>query len=297
MPRVSVVIPAYNAAWCIRRAVASVLAQTYRDFELIVVDDGSDDETGAVLAAFGDRLRVVSKPNEGLSSARNAGIAAAGGEFVAFLDTDDCWLPPKLEAQVRLMDARPELALCSTATWVEGPDGHGFGIWSCPEPCRDALENIFRTNAYVAGSGSSAMVRRNLFTRVGYFDETLRGLEDVDMWMRLASVGEYACIPDVLTVIMKRPGSLSTHLDLMRSSALTVMKKNRGLLPPRLRGRFWRTAYVGVLADFAKWEYREGRRLAALLHLLQGLLICPADNSRLVLGLLQHLLVNDLRSA
>ena len=156
--------------------------------------------------------------------------------------------PPKLEAQVRLMDARPELALCSTATWVEGPDGYGLGIWSSPEPCRDSLENLFRNNAYIAGSGSSALVRRNLFARVGHFDETLQGLEDVDMWMRLASVGEYACIPEVLTVIMKRPGSLSTHLDRMRSSALTVMKKNRPrpILAHRLCRGSCRFRQVGI---------------------------------------------------
>lgn len=290
MPRVSVIIPAYNSAWCIRRAVESVLGQTYRDFELIVVNDGSDDGTEQVLAAFGDRLRLISKPNGGLSSARNAGIAAASGEFVAFLDTDDCWLPGKLERQVQLMESRSELALNSTAAWLEGPDGSRIGIWSCKNGCGSALENIFKTNAYVAGSGSTVMVRRSLFGRVGNFDESLYGLEDVDMWMRLSMVGEYACIPESLAIIMKRPGSLSTNLEGMRRSAVAVMKKNRKLLPRELRGRFWRASYVDMLADYSKWEYREGRRIAAMLHLLQGLLICPLTKGRLILGLLRHML-------
>src|SRR5512139_2667017 len=107
-PTVSVVVPAYNAAWCVRKAVDSVLAQDFRDFELIVVNDGSTDDTLAVLRGYGDAIRVVDQRNGGMSNARNAGIRAARGEFLAFLDSDDWWLPGKLGRQVALLRARPD---------------------------------------------------------------------------------------------------------------------------------------------------------------------------------------------
>jgi len=122
-PDVSVVIPAYNAAWCVAKAIESVLVQEGADFEIIVVDDGSTDDTAAVLARYGDAIRVVRQRNQGLSAARNAGIRAAQGEFVAFLDADDWWLAGKLGQQLALMHTRPELGFCSTAARVEDPDG------------------------------------------------------------------------------------------------------------------------------------------------------------------------------
>jgi len=292
-PIVSVVIPAYNAAWCLGRSIESVLAQTFRDFELIVVDDGSTDGTGAVLVALDEEIRVVRKPNGGLSSARNAGIAAAGGRYVAFLDADDWWSPEKLARQVELMEARPELVFCSTATAVRTPEGGALPDWRCGKEGGTVLERIFAANAHVAGSGSAVVARREAFARVGGFDESLRSLEDIDMWMRLAGLGEYACIDAPLTVIEKRSDSMSGNLDVMRASAIAVLKKNRQLLPAGKRGAFWRAAYAGMLGDYAKWEYRRGRRGQAILHLLQGLLLSPLGRGRLLAGLLLAVLVGQ----
>ncbi len=291
--KVSVVIPAYNAAWCVRRAVDSVLAQDYRDFEIIVVDDGSQDETTKVLAGYGDGIRVVSKANGGLSSARNAGIHAAQGEFVAFLDADDWWLPGKLTRQTAMLKEKPHIVFCSTAATVQTPDGHVLNEWRCAMAEGNALGQIFHTNATVAGSGSTVMARKQALIQTGGFDETLRSLEDIDMWMRLAALGHYACIDEPLAVILKRPGSMSKNLDIMRTSALAVMKKNRGLLPLNQRGAYWRQAYASVLADYAKWEYREGRSGKAALHLLQGVIHAPFGRGRLLLGLLLAILLRQ----
>lgn len=297
MPHVSVVIPAYNAAWCIRRAVDSVLAQDYRDFEVIVVDDGSQDETAAVLAAYGDALRVVGKPNGGLSSARNAGIAAARGDHVAFLDADDWWLPAKLAHQVALLDGRPDVLFCSTTTRVVTPDGRSLADWRCGGGAgkgeADALAAIFAINAHVAGSGSAVLARREAFARAGGFDESLRSLEDIDMWMRLAALGDYACIDEPLTVIEKRADSMSGNLEVMRASAIRVMRKNRGLLPASRRGRFWRAAFAGMLTDYAKWAYRKGRRARALADLAWALGLAPRQRGRLVLGLMFAILARQ----
>lgn len=292
-PKVSVVIPAYNAAWCVGRAVDSVLAQDYRDFEIIVVDDGSQDETPLVLADYGDAIQVVRKTNGGLSSARNAGTHAARGEYVAFLDADDWWLPSKLARQTAVLETKPDIVFCSTAATVQTPDGHVLNEWRCAMAEGDVLEQIFLANATVAGSGSTVMVKKRALLQAGGFDETLESLEDIDMWMRLAAHGHYVCIDEPLAVILKRPGSMSKNLDVMRTSALAVMKKNRGLLPPNQRGVFWRQAYASVLADYAKWEYRQGRSGKAVLHLLQGVTLAPFGRSRLLLGLLLAVLLRQ----
>ena len=291
-PAVSVIIPAYNAAWCIAHAVDSVLAQTFRNFELIVVDDGSTDDTATVLATYGTTLRVVNKPNGGLSSARNAGISAGRGRYVAFLDADDRWLPTKLERQCALMEAQPELVFCSTAAQLRSPDGESVGEWACGTSSLPTLAAIFATNAFVAGSGSAVLARREVFARVGSFDESLRSLEDIDMWMRLAAAGAYACIPEALTVILKRADSMSGNLDVMRNAAITVMRKNRALLPRHQRGTFWRHAYAGMLSDFAKWAWRANRPLQAYRDALAGLSIAPLSRGRLMLGLLRAMLLN-----
>lgn len=290
-PTVSVVIPAYNVAWCVRKAIESVLAQDYRDFELIVVNDGSTDTTAEVLASYGDAIRLVDKPNGGLSSARNAGIAAAQGELVAFLDADDWWLPGKLTSQVALMRARPGLGFSSTAARVEDLEGRLVNIWACATWQGPFLAHLFGSNADVAGSASAVIARRTLFDRTGGFDETLRSLEDIDMWIRLSAVADYACLEEPLAVIRKRPGSMSRNLEVMRASAIQVMKKNRALLPAELRGGYWRTCLAGVHADYAKWRYRAGHRLAALSDVLSMLRLAPMKRGRLALGLARDILL------
>ncbi len=293
MPHVSVVIPAFNAAWCICRAVDSVLAQTWRDYELLVVDDGSTDDTAARLASYAGALRLISKANGGLSSARNAGIAQAKGEYIAFLDADDWWMPEKLERQVALLDSRPEIVFCSTTTVVQTPEGRRLVDWGCRNKTESTLACIFSANAHVAGSGSSVMARRDALRLAGEFDVTLRSLEDIDMWMRLAALGDYACIDEPLSVILKSVDSMSGNLDVMRAAAIRVMHKNRHLLPPEQRGGFWRAAFAGVLADYAKWEYRRGRTFQAIWHLLQSLALAPLARGRMLAGLLLAVLTRQ----
>jgi glycosyltransferase involved in cell wall biosynthesis len=289
---VSAIIPAYNAAWCVRRAIDSVLQQDHQPLEVVVVDDGSTDETPKVLESYKEAIRVVRKANGGLSSARNTGIQQARGDYVAFLDADDWWLPGKLTAQVQLMRARPETGFCSVATRVEDPEGNFLNLWPCPEWRGSFLENLFHQLAAVAGSGSGVMARRELFQTAGLFDEGLDSLEDIDMWMRLAAVSDYACIPEPLAVILKHPDSMSRNLATMRDAAIQVMKKNRSLLPSRLQGAYWRTGLASVFADYAKWEYRTGMRGAALVDTMRALLLAPLNRGRLCLGLLKDMALN-----
>lgn len=288
---VSVVMPAYNVAWCIGRAVDSVLAQDFRARELIVVNDGSTDRTRAVLESYGPAINVVDQENHGMSAARNAGIHRARGAYVAFLDADDWWLPGKLARQVELMQGRPEIGFCSTVVRVEDGDGRLLNLWRCPNGSTEILATLFAENAAIAGGCSAVMVRKDLFDRVGLFDESLRGFEDPDLWMRLAAVSGYACIDETLAVILRREKSVSRNLDAMRVAALRSMRKNRALLPSRLRGRFWRNCLAGVYTDYAKPAYRAGRLGLAYADTLHALMLSPLGRGRLCLGLLRDFLL------
>jgi glycosyltransferase involved in cell wall biosynthesis len=290
-PLVSVVMPAYNVAWCIGRAIDSVLVQDFRSYELIVVNDGSTDDTRAVLDRYGEAVVLIDQSNRGMSAARNRGIRQARGTYIAFLDADDWWLPEKLSRQVELMTRRPELGFCSTAARVEDGDGRLLNLWRCPDGRSEILETLFAQNAAIAGGCSAVIVRKDLLERVGMFDESLGGFEDPDLWMRLAAVSGYACIDETLAVILRRERSVSRNLDTMRVAALRSMRKNRTLLPSRLRGGFWRNCVAGVYTDYAKPAYRAGRLGLAYADTLRALALSPMGRGRLCLGLLRDFLL------
>jgi glycosyltransferase involved in cell wall biosynthesis len=185
MPKVSVVIPSYNSARFVGEAIESVLAQTYVDLEIIVVDDGSTDDTHDVVARFTDpRVRYVYQDNRERSAARNTGIRAAQGEYVAFLDADDLWRAEKLARQVGLLDAHPEVGLVYCGALLMEND-RVFDEETCSYRGW-VLRPLLLVGNIVAGSLSSAMVRRGCFDRAGLFDETFSACEDWDMWVRIA---------------------------------------------------------------------------------------------------------------
>jgi glycosyltransferase involved in cell wall biosynthesis len=291
VPAVSVVIPAFNAAWCVGKAIESVLSQDCEDREIIVVDDGSTDDTAAVLARYAGAIRVIAQANGGMSNARNAGIRAARGEFLAFLDSDDWWLPGKLSRQVELLRTRPDLGFCSCSARVEDMEGRLLNLWECPTWHGPFVVHLFGSGADVPGSCSAVLARRALVLEVGAFDETLRGAEDPDLWIRLAAISGYACLPEPLSVILRRPGSVSRNLEAMRESTLRMMRKNRPLLPHDMQGSYWRSCIAGVYADYAKWRYRAGQRGTAILDVLRLLSLAPVARGRLGLGLLKDMLL------
>ncbi len=187
-PTVSVVIAAYNAAETLGETLASVLGQTWRDYEVIVVDDGSTDATAEVAEGYGEAVRLIRKENGGSASARNAGIRAARGRYVAFLDADDLWLPEKLERQMRLHAEQPDLAWSYTDA-VFFDDETGEALWQTGRelalPEGDVLRPLFVRNAIAF---SSAVVRRSVLLAEGGFDTSAlhRISEDWDLWLRLA---------------------------------------------------------------------------------------------------------------
>jgi glycosyltransferase involved in cell wall biosynthesis len=179
---VSVVIPTYNRQAMLGEAIDSVLAQTYAHVELIVVDDGSTDGTRALLSSYGDRLGVLRQPRRGVSAARNRGVAAARGALVAFLDSDDLWLPAKLEVQAAFFGAHPHALICQTEE-IWHRDGRRVNPGKRHrKPSGEIFE---RSLELCLVSPSAVMIRRELLERVGGFDERLPACEDYDLWLRI----------------------------------------------------------------------------------------------------------------
>jgi len=222
MPRVSVIIPTYNRAHVVGEAIDSVLAQTYRDFEIIVVDDASTDNTQEVLARYlsehGERIRYIRREtNGGAGAARNDGIRVSTGEFIAFLDSDDLYLPARLHAAVEFLDHRPKYEAAYSNYATVGPHGE--------LPARGALRSrglfpsghIFREILkHVVVCTDVITVRRSAILKAGLFDETLRRAEDFEYWARLSRVSQIGFHPDVLAVI--RP-FIAGHRDLRALSS------------------------------------------------------------------------------
>jgi glycosyltransferase involved in cell wall biosynthesis len=292
MPRVSVIIPAYNAARHIQRAVDSVLQQTFKDFELLVVDDGSSDDTLAVLAGYGEALRAFPQANSGPAAARNNGLRRARGEYVAFLDADDYWRPEKLERQVSVLDERPAVGFCSTATDVVNTADEIVGDWPCRPEAGPFPDILFMQGAVISGSTSGVLGRRQLINGLGGFDERLRGFEDPDLWIRLAAETSYVCIPEALTVVVRTPDSVSANLINMRSATLASFRKNRHLLPAHKRGGYWRAACASALTDYAKTTYRAGNKAQGLLWTVEALLRAPLARGKLAMSLLLAMALN-----
>lgn len=200
-PMVSVVIPLYNRRDHIARAVDSVLAQTHREFELVVIDDGSTDGGADVARSYADpRLRVVVQANGGECAARNRGISEARGEWIAFLDSDDEWLPGFLGAVTALAASHPALAAVFTNARTISPDAPWLKI-----PFREprVLEDYFALCIQNAGRGitsSSVLVRKRTIERAGGFPWGIHRSGDLDAWLRLAMEGPIGCVPDVLAV-------------------------------------------------------------------------------------------------
>jgi glycosyltransferase involved in cell wall biosynthesis len=219
-PTVSVIIPTHNRGWILREAIDSVLAQDYADYELIVVDDGSTDNTREILEACGRDITVVQQSNRGVSAARNRGIAASRGQLLAFLDSDDLWLPQKLSRQVDFFKSNPAALICQTEeTWVRN------GVRVNPKRRHQKLAGmIFEPSlALCLVSPSAVMIRKSLFEAVGRFDERLPACEDYDLWLRVSCRYPVYLIDEPL--IIKRGGhadqlSRAAGLDRYRIQAL-----------------------------------------------------------------------------
>jgi len=212
---VSVIIPAYNAAPWIRRAVDSVLAQTHSPLEVIVIDDGSTDATVRELERYGAVVRILRKTNGGQASARNAGLAAAHGDWIAFLDADDEWLPRKVELQLAALRARPECHWVYSDAYIareSGPARKSIGQRTTLH-AGDIL-NALLLEDFI--SSPTPLVARQVLEELAGFDESpqKRGVEDWDMWLRLARAHKVLCVGEPLAIYRVHPKSFCKTVDL-----------------------------------------------------------------------------------
>ena len=217
---ISCVVPVYNGDPYLAEALDSILAQTYQPLDIIVVDDGSTDDTAAVAANFSDRIRYLKQPNAGAAAARNLGLSVVRGEFVAFLDADDLWHPEKLARQMARFQARPRLDLCVT---------HIRNFW-IPELSQD--EERFRDHHWMQRQpgylSTTLLSRRTVFERVGPFDAAIRHGDSTDWFLRVAEQGAVIeLLPDVLVYRRLHQSNLTRRIAARaRDEYLQLVKRS-----------------------------------------------------------------------
>ena len=219
MPLVSVIIPVYNGAAFLATAVASVLAQTYQPLEIIVIDDGSTDESAQVARQFGDQVRYLHQSNQGPAAARNRGVALATGDLIAFLDHDDCWLPDKLQQQVRYLQQNPAAGYVLTRMQSMVEPGVSWPA---------ALDHAHYAQAPVAVLPSALLVRRTLFAQVGLFDPTLPQAEDVDWFARAQDLGVQKGVVDAI-LLYKRIHAANLSLQAQQNTPHLLQALRRSI--------------------------------------------------------------------
>lgn len=284
MPRVSVIMPAYNCQRFVREAVSSILAQTFRDFEFIIIDDGSTDGTTRELTtlATGDsRVRLVSRPNTGYTKAINEAMSLATAPLIARMDADDISLPERLALQVAKFDAEPDLVLLGGSfTFI---DDAGRQIRRFTPPADHAeLDHL----AFTGGNPFChplVMFRRDAYDRVGGYDSAFEPSEDIDLWLKLAEVGRVSCLPDLLLLYRQHAGSVSEQRQTKQieriRAACEAAAKRRGV-PAQVVDRPWRptgsrqSAFDNAMR-FGWWAYGTGTRDAATHYAWKSIRLYP----------------------
>jgi len=230
-PLVTVIIPTYNRGWIIQEAIDSVLDQDFNDYELIVVDDGSEDNTLEILEAYGKAIKVLQQGNRGVSAARNRGIEEATGRLIAFLDSDDLWLPKKLSTQVKFFENNADALINQTQEiWNRN------GLRVNPKKRHHKFSGMIfeRSLELCLVSPSAVMIAKDLFDTVGVFDENLPACEDYDLWLRISC--RYPVHLTDLPLVIKRGGhddqlSKGVGLDKYRIQSLLKIIESDLLLP------------------------------------------------------------------
>lgn len=252
-PLVSVIIPAYNAARFIGETVETVCKQTYRNWELIVVDDGSTDSTKAILEPYMDRIQYFFQENKGTSAARNAGLRKSKGELIAFLDNDDLWLPEKLELQVWALRTWPDAGFVFTDGISFNESGirqnsllpRSLKAWISEQGTSDPLvskgwlaDEFFLWNPI--RSATSVLARKECIEYVGAFDETIAVADDYDLWLRMALRYPIVLIRSCLYMWREREdscsGPLAARAYRWEEASIPVLEKHWHVVPAELRG-------------------------------------------------------------
>jgi glycosyltransferase involved in cell wall biosynthesis len=263
-PRVSILTPAYNASAFLSEAVASALAQTCSDFEMLIVDDGSTDDTLQLARTWeraDPRIRAFTRVNGGIAAARNTAIAQSRGEYFALLDSDDIWHPKFLESQMRIFDARRDVDVVTGNAYNLGGVMDGRPVNPDGTACRELslLDILEREDSVFIMS----IFRRAVIDRIGWFDERLRANEDYDLWIRAAHAGfVFLHNPLPLGLYRRRPDSVSANEIQMFIGIMGVLKQARELCADRPR------EMAAIRKQLARFE-QERLFASAKAHLVQ----------------------------
>jgi glycosyltransferase involved in cell wall biosynthesis len=256
MPKVSIVIPAYNAMNYLPDTVESVFQQTFDNYEVIIVNDGSQDNIESWFAQLNHpKVRLITQENQGLSGARNTGILNAQGEYVALLDADDLWAPTKLEKQVELLNQSPEVGLIYT--WMALIDENGLptGRMFSAEDEGNVWEKLLEFN--VVGCGSVPLIRRSCFDKVGLFDRNLRSyVEDWDLWLRMAPHYDFKVVKEALVFYRQLSSSASKNWEAMAISYQIVLDKNFKDVPKERQ--YLKARSNGFINLYLAWKPLQG---------------------------------------
>jgi glycosyltransferase involved in cell wall biosynthesis len=254
-PKVSVIIPAYNAMKYLPETVESVLKQTLTDFELLIIDDGSTDNIVEWVSNSNDsRVRSISQINQGTAVARNHGIIEAKGEYIALLDADDIWELTKLEKQAKCLDNHPEVGLVDTWAMIIDEYGNATGRIRDCEVEGNVYHKVYEACDSPICCGSSPMIRRSCFDTLGLFDRNIYA-EDVDMWIRIASRYEYGLVKEVLVRYRQHPNNKSRDCQSMLEAFRTLIEKTYNSLP--VESLYLRGQCYGRLNMYLAWRAME----------------------------------------
>jgi glycosyltransferase involved in cell wall biosynthesis len=272
-PLVSVIIPNYNYAKYLREAVDSVLSQTYQHIEIIVVDDGSKDKSREIIESYGEKIKSILQKNQGVSAARNNGVAESKGEYIAFLDADDAWLPAKIEMEMEMFVADPEIGMVHVSIVEMGDAGNrllermdGMAGWISEEFLRFE-------RPVVLGGGSGILVRRNAFDEVGGFDTRLSTSADWDFFYQVSSRFKVAFVPEILLKYRIHGSNMHGNIKVMEHDMMLGYEKAfaNGAKANR------RQCYGNLHKVLAGSYFRSGQYLEFVRHAMISIFKTPSN--------------------
>jgi glycosyltransferase involved in cell wall biosynthesis len=302
MKLVSVIVPTYKAEKYIAKTIKSVLAQTYSRFELIIVDDESPDRSIEICQKFQDpRIKIISQKNRGLAGARNTGIRHAQGDYLAFLDADDLWLPEKLEKHVQHLESSPQVGISFSRSEFIDSEDRSIGTYQMPKLKNITASHLLCRNPI--GNGSAPVIRREVFAEIKfqdnlygtvedfYFDRAFRQSEDIECWIRTAIVTNWLIegIPEALTLYRVNSEGLSADITKQLSSWEKVIEKTYSYAP-ELVSRIQKEARAYQLRYLARRAIRskDGNRAVDLVNLALlthwGIILSEPVRTLLTLG-------------
>lgn len=292
-PSVSVVMPTYNYGRFLARALDSVLGQTYCPAEIIVVDDGSTDETPDVLAKYASPVRAVRQMNRGLSCARNVGISLARGDLVALIDSDDTWDSEKLARQVALWLRHPDSGAVGCGVRVVDANGdviRELRFEDATGSARQRIRGIALRRQWVGGSGSGALIPAAVLRAVGGFDEALGAAEDWDMWLRIAARFPVRNVPEPLARIWDHRSGTFRNVAKLASNQMSVLRKLSAREGPDLDRAILRKVHALILSDAAGEAFGSGDWRASAAYATRSIARWPFSWStwRLLAGSSRH---------